>query len=42
MHWLAEGVRIHAGGGIVDGSDPDSEWEETEAKIASILTGLAP
>lgn len=42
MQWLAEGVRIHAGGGIVDGSDPDSEWEETEAKIASILTGLVP
>lgn len=42
MQWLAEGVRVHAGGGIVDGSDPDSEWEETEAKIASILSGLRP
>ena len=42
MQWLADGVRVHAGGGIVDGSDPESEWEETEAKIASILSGLRP
>lgn len=40
MEWLADGVRIHAGGGIVEGSDPESEWDETEAKIASILHGL--
>lgn len=42
MQWLTDGVRVHAGGGIVDGSDPDSEWDETEAKIASILSGLRP
>ncbi len=40
IEWLADGLVVHAGGGIVKGSDPASEWEETEAKIASILSGL--
>jgi isochorismate synthase len=29
-------TRLFAGGGIVKGSDPQSEWEETEAKMQTI------
>lgn len=31
---------LHAGAGIVAGSDPASEWQETEAKLAAMLTAL--
>jgi menaquinone-specific isochorismate synthase len=31
---------LHAGAGIVAGSDPASEWRETEAKFAAMLTAL--
>lgn len=31
---------LHAGAGIVQGSDPDEEWEETEAKLAPMLRAL--
>lgn len=33
-------VRCFAGAGIVAGSDPDREWEETEAKLTPMLTAL--
>ena len=31
---------LHAGAGIVAGSDPDAEWLETEAKLQPMLTAL--
>ena len=34
-------ARLVAGAGIVAGSDPDAEWEETEAKLAPTLRALA-
>jgi isochorismate synthase len=33
-------ARLYAGAGIVRGSDPDEEWEETEAKLAPMLRAL--
>ncbi|MFJ4029007.1 isochorismate synthase MenF [Paenarthrobacter sp. NPDC089989] len=33
-------LRIHAGAGIVPGSDPDLEFAETEAKFRTILRGM--
>jgi menaquinone-specific isochorismate synthase len=35
-------ARLYAGAGIVRGSDPDEEWEETEAKLAPMLRALMP
>jgi menaquinone-specific isochorismate synthase len=32
--------RLFAGAGIVDGSDPDREWEETRAKFQPVLEAL--
>jgi menaquinone-specific isochorismate synthase len=34
-------ARLVAGAGIVAGSDPDAEWDETEAKLAAVRTALA-
>ncbi len=34
-------ARLVAGAGIVAGSDPDAEWDETEAKLAAMRTALA-
>ncbi|MBI4364890.1 MAG: isochorismate synthase [Candidatus Latescibacteria bacterium] len=34
-------ARVFAGAGIVAGSDPDREWEETEIKMKGILDALA-
>ena len=31
---------LHAGAGIVAGSDPDAEWAETQAKFRPMLTAL--
>ncbi len=31
---------LHAGAGIVSGSDPDAEWAEIEAKLVPMLTAL--
>jgi isochorismate synthase EntC len=31
---------LYAGAGIVAGSDPDSEWQETEHKLAAMSTAL--
>ncbi|PCJ82384.1 MAG: hypothetical protein COA49_02515 [Bacteroidetes bacterium] len=39
--WMIGGVRLFAGGGIVDGSVAEDEWMETEAKIEAIKTSLA-
>ncbi|MBN2885485.1 MAG: isochorismate synthase [Chromatiaceae bacterium] len=33
-------AELYAGAGIVPGSDPDSEWEETAHKFAAIATAL--
>ncbi|MGH9001221.1 MAG: chorismate-binding protein, partial [Acidimicrobiia bacterium] len=33
-------ARLAAGAGIVAGSDPDAEWDETEAKLATMLAAL--
>jgi menaquinone-specific isochorismate synthase len=33
-------ARIYAGAGIVDGSDPDAEWAETQAKLDPMLRAL--
>ncbi|MBK1647704.1 hypothetical protein CKO36_03605 [Rhabdochromatium marinum] len=33
-------AELYAGAGIVAGSDPEAEWEETEAKLAAMLTAL--
>ena len=33
-------ARLLAGAGIVAGSDPEAEWDETEAKLASMLAAL--
>jgi menaquinone-specific isochorismate synthase len=33
-------ARLVAGAGIVTGSDPDDEWEETEAKLAAMRSAL--
>ena len=39
---LIEGPRLHlfSGAGIVDGSTPESEWDEIENKISDFLTVL--
>ena len=34
-------ARLVAGAGIVADSDPDAEWEETEAKLGAMLAALA-
>ena len=31
---------IHAGAGIVAGSDPDAEWVETQQKLTPMLQAL--
>lgn len=33
-------ARLVAGAGIVTGSDPDAEWDETEAKLAAMRSAL--
>ena len=38
--WQNGGVQLFAGGGIVEGSDIDSEWEETEAKLKAIQSTI--
>lgn len=35
-----EAVSLYAGAGIVDGSVPDAEWDELEAKIADVMSLL--
>ncbi len=36
-----ESARIFAGAGIVEGSDPEMEWSETELKMKGILDAIA-
>ena len=38
--WLKGGINLYAGGGIVEGSDIQEEWNETEAKICAILDSI--
>ncbi|GEQ86572.1 hypothetical protein ULMS_20800 [Patiriisocius marinistellae] len=33
---------IYVGGGIIQGSEPEAEWEETENKMATMLSVIAP
>lgn len=39
-HLQGRRARLWAGAGIVTGSDPDAEWEETQAKLATMLSVL--
>ena len=39
--WMVGGIQIYAGGGIVEGSIPQDEWMETEAKIKAIEATFA-
>lgn len=41
MRCFKNGYQVFAGGGIVAGSDPQSEWEETQAKILTIQSQWA-
>lgn len=34
------GARLYAGAGIVEGSDPDREWQETEIKLRAVLEAM--
>ena len=36
----ADRAELYAGSGLVAGSDPADEWEETEAKLGAMLTAL--
>jgi isochorismate synthase len=33
-------IRLYAGAGIVQGSDPEAEFNETEAKLNTMLSAL--
>ena len=41
-HWANNGVALFAGGGIVEGSVPEDEWLETEAKLQSFAPAFLP
>jgi menaquinone-specific isochorismate synthase len=34
-------ARVFAGAGIVEGSDPEQEWNETELKMQGMLDAIA-
>ena len=36
-----EEARVFAGAGIVEGSDPEQEWNETEIKMKGMLDAIA-
>lgn len=38
--WVRQGVQLFAGGGIVEGSNAQSEWRETEDKLLSIKSAF--
>jgi isochorismate synthase EntC len=40
--WGQEGVNLFAGGGIVEGSSAEAEWQETEAKLHSFAPAFLP
>ena len=40
--WGQEGVNLFAGGGIVEGSSAEEEWQETEAKLHSFAPAFLP
>ena len=40
--WGLEGVNLFAGGGIVEGSSAEAEWQETEAKLHSFAPAFLP
>ena len=37
-----DAVRLYAGAGIVDGSQPAAEWQELDDKLATLLSVLDP
>ncbi len=39
--WKGDSWRLYAGAGIVEGSDPEREWEETELKFRPMLRAMA-
>ena len=39
--WRGDSWRLYAGAGIVAGSDPEREWEETELKFRPMLRAMA-
>lgn len=39
--WKGDSWRLYAGAGIVAGSDPEREWEETELKFRPMLHAMA-
>ena len=39
--WKGDSWRLYAGAGIVAGSDPEREWEETELKFRPMLCAMA-
>lgn len=41
LQWFKDYVLLYAGGGITIASDPEKEWEETEAKMRTLLNVLA-
>jgi menaquinone-specific isochorismate synthase len=42
MLWRGRQLHLYAGAGIVDGSDPEREWNELEDKISGVLHLLSP
>jgi menaquinone-specific isochorismate synthase len=42
MLWLGRKIHVYAGAGVVEGSEPEREWNELEDKIAGVLYLLAP
>ena len=42
MLWRGRHLHLYAGAGIVDGSDPEREWNELEDKISGVLHLLSP
>jgi len=42
MLWRGRHLHLYAGAGIVEGSDPEREWNELEDKISGVLHLLSP
>ena len=35
-------ITLFAGAGVVPGSEPEKEWQETDAKLGTMLKALMP
>ena len=42
LHTDGETLTLHAGAGVVAGSDPEAEAAETDVKFSSVLESLVP